>query len=125
MIKFSEQQIVEAATIDNREVTNDAVKSSSDEVRSRFALLEKLGFSTFDARGEAQAFRGILLTEIKRVFDANQDKVYWKNPFVAHVPMIEASALMAGIELYHAGEGKLVSIGLRGVTIESAGYQAD
>lgn len=65
------------------------------------------------------------MTEIKRVFDANQDKVHWKNPFVAHVPMIEASALMAGIELYHAGEGKLVSIGLRGVTIESAGYQAD
>jgi hypothetical protein len=129
MVKLSSEQIANAseeqreAILDSEAKERDGVLSNQQKQR----MLEKIGFSHFDASGEAQAFRGITLTEIKRVFDQHQDKANWKNRFVAFVPFIEVSVLVAGIELYHGATARIIgdNCDVTGLVIESPGYQAN
>ncbi len=89
----------------------------------RQELLEGLGFSEFDSKGEARAFRGILLSEVKRVFEEHQNREHWKNPFMTICSMEDISALVAGIEFYHGAQAEFVNCGYSTVTIKSEGYK--
>jgi hypothetical protein len=113
-VKFSYEQIVEAAQKDEIPVTSAALQDD---------IMSKLGFSMLDANGQPQAFRGILLTEIKRIFDKYENKDHWKNAFNASVPASEVSALLAGIEYYQGAQGQVLGSKGMMVTVWSPGYQ--